>query len=97
MVTATGIFLGFMLNLTNEWIKQEQPLQRIRDAVIAIGLISSLCLLLLVLFRILKMNYPDQPEKFYRRTLLYFLVGISIPFIAFLGIIIEKILTGFFL
>src|SRR5438270_4231285 len=83
MVTASGIFLGFMLNLTNDWIKQEQPLQRIRDAIIAIGFLCSLCLLLLVLFRILKMNYPEHPEKFYRRTLLYFLVGISIPFIAF--------------
>jgi hypothetical protein len=96
MVTATGIFLGFMLNLTNEWIKQAQPLQRVRDAVMAIGILCSLSLLLLVLYRILKMSYPEHPEKFYKRTLRYFLIGISIPFLAFLSITLEKIIATWF-
>ena|SRR5438309_10224478 len=90
MVTATGIFLGFMLNFTSEWTHQTFSIQRLRDIVVAIGIIASLALLLITLFRILRMSYPEHPEKFYRKTLLFFLIGISIPFVAFIIIIAEK-------
>ena len=90
MVTASGIFLGFMLEFTSEWTRQTFSIQKLRDVVFAIAIIASLALLLLTLFRILKMSYPDNPEKFYRKTLLFFLIGISIPFVAFIIVIAEK-------
>ena len=49
MVTATGIFLGFMLNFTNSWIKEAFSKHRFRDVVLAISITVSLTLLLLVL------------------------------------------------
>jgi len=96
MVTATGIFMGFMLNFTNDWIRGTSSMQRFRDVVVAISIIASLSLLLITLFRILRMSYPTDPVIFYRRTLLYFLMGISIPFLAFILIIAEKFVVGFF-
>lgn len=96
MVTATGIFLGFMLNFTSEWTRQTILFQRFRDVVVAISIVTSLALLLLTLFRTLSMSYPANPYKFYRKTLLFFLIGISIPFVAFVMVIIEKFVISFF-
>lgn len=94
MVTATGIFLGFMLNFTTGWIKDAFTRDMFRDAVISIGIMSCLFLLLLVLFRMLRMNVRTEPEKFYQRTLACFLIGISIPFIAFLIITVGKLVSA---
>src|SRR5262245_3808510 len=89
MVTATGIFLGFMLNFTASWIKDAFTVYKFRDTVVSISIVVCLSLLLLVLFRMLRIKYSTDVE-FYRKTLLFFLVGITIPFVAFLIIIIEK-------
>jgi len=96
MVTATGIFLGFMLNFTSEWTKGAIQLQKLRDLIVAVSIVVSLSLLLVTLFRILRMYHPEAPDKFYRKTLFFFLIGISIPFAAFLVIIIENIAISFF-
>ncbi|HEV8508318.1 MAG TPA: hypothetical protein VGQ53_23110 [Chitinophagaceae bacterium] len=94
MVTAAGIFLGFMLNFTAVWIKDAFSKYMFRDMVVAISTVVCLFSLLLVLFRMLRMRYPVEPEKFYRRTLFFFLIGITVPFLAFLIVIIEKLLTN---
>ena len=90
MVTATGIFLGFMLNFTSGWIKEAFSKYMFRDIVVAISIMGSLFLLLLVLIRILRMKHPDDPVMFYRKTLLFFFFGISIPFLGFIIIIIDR-------
>ena len=90
MVTATGIFLGFMLNFSTAWIKDAFTKYMFRDMVVSIGTIVCLFSLLLVLFRMLRMNYPVEPEKFYRRTLRLFLIGISVPFFSLLIVVIDK-------
>jgi hypothetical protein len=90
MVTATGIFLGFMLNFATTWIKEAFTRYMFRDTVIAISTIISLFSLLVALFRMLRMNYPVEPEKFYRRTLFLFLVGVTVPFLSLLIIVIDK-------
>ena len=95
MVTATGIFLGFMLEFTNQWTRGTASMQRFRDVVVALSIIASLFFLLLTLFRMLRMSYPTDPARFYRRTLLYFLMGIGIPFLGFILIITEKFVVGF--
>lgn len=96
MITATGFFLGFMLNFTSGWIKDAFTTYKFRDVVVAIAIACCLSLLILVLFRSLRLRHPTKPEKFYRITLLYFLIGITIPFMAFLIIIIEKITKNLF-
>ena len=90
MVTATGIFMGFLLNFTSEWSHSIISMQKTKDIFIAISILSSLCFLLISLFRILRMEIPIDPVKFYRKTLYFFLLGITIPFVAFLIIIISK-------
>ena len=93
MVTATGIFLGFMLNFASSWIKDAFVKYIFRDIVIAVGLLVSLFTLLLVLFRMLRMNYPTQPDEFYRRTLRLFLVGVSVPFFSFVVVIAHRLIV----
>ena len=96
MVTAIGIFLGFMLNFASGWSREAHPTQRIRDVIVAISFTAALGLLLIALFRVLRMYQAPDPEKFYRKTLFLFLLGISVPFLAFLSIILEKFVTGYF-
>jgi hypothetical protein len=94
MVTATGIFLGFLLNTTNTWIKDAFTTHMFRDVVIGIGITASLALLLLTLVRILRIKYPTEPARFYRKTLVFFFIGITIPFVAFVIIMIEKLISN---
>lgn len=94
MITATGIFLGFMLNSANGWIPTAFTKAIVKDTIIAISTLISIGCLLLVLFRMLRMQYPTEPNKFYRKTLLLFLIGISIPFFGFLLVILEKLITN---
>jgi len=93
MVTATGIFLGFMLNFASGWIKDAFVKYIFRDIVIAAGMVICLFTLLLVLFRMLRMNYPTHPDEFYRRTLGLFLVGVGVPFFSLLVVIVHKLIV----
>lgn len=96
LVTATGIFLGFMLDFVNSWMPSSFTTQKIRDAIIAIGSLTSIALLIVVLYRILSMNYPpDAAHRFYRRTLKFFIVAISIPFFSMVIIMIRKLVLTF--
>ena len=91
MVTATGIYLGFMLNFTSVWITTAFSKHLVRDLIVAVSTAFCIALLLTVLFRILRMNYPkDVAEQYYSKTLRLFLVAVSIPFLAFIFIMIEK-------
>ena len=96
MVTATGIFLGFMLNFASSWIKDAFVKYIFRDIAIASGMVVCLATLLLVLFRMLRMNYPTHPDEFYRRTLRLFLIGVSVPFFSFLVVIVHKLIITVF-
>jgi len=97
LVTATGIFLGFMLNFANSWIPDAFTKYKFRDAVIALSTISSIALLVIVLYRILRMDYPEIGiEKFYKRTLRLFIIGISIPFLSMVVVMLKKIVENVF-
>jgi hypothetical protein len=92
MVTATGIFLGFLLDFTSSWLSSSFTKYRYRDMVVAVGVTACIALLMVVLFRILNMNHPvDQVELYYQRTLRLFLIAVSIPFIDFILIIILRL------
>ena len=97
IVTATGIFLGFMLNFTSSWLPNAFTKQIFKDTFVAISILLCIPLLVIVLFRILRMNYPaDSVDKYYTRTLTYFLIAVTIPFIAFLVVIIERFIVNVF-
>jgi len=94
MVTASGIFLGFMLGFTSEWIRYTTSIHRLRDVFVAFSIVTSLSMLMITLFRILRMHYPQDPDRYYRKTLILFLIGVFIPFVAFTFIIVEKFFVG---
>ena len=92
LVTATGIFLGFMLEFANGWLPNAFQTYKFRDSVIAIGAMISIACLVVVLFRILKMNYPkEKAHLYYAITLRLFIVGISIPFFSMIIIMLHKL------
>lgn len=92
VVTATGIFLGFMLDFVNGWMPTSFTQYKIRDAIIALGTMSSIALLVVVLYRILRMSTPADPILFYKKTLRLFIIGISIPFFSMVVIMFRRLI-----
>ena len=97
VVTATGIFLGFMLEFANSWLPNAFETFRFRDVVIGLGTLTSIALLIIVLFRVLRINYQfDSAERYYKKTLRFFIIAISIPFFSMVLVIIQKLTINFF-
>ena len=97
MVTATGIFLGFMLEYVNGWMPDSFTAYKFRDAVLGIGIVTSIALLIIVLYRILSMNYrPESADVFYKKTLRLFISGISIPFFSMVIVMFQKLVNSIF-
>lgn len=97
MVTATGIFLGFMLDFANGWLPGAFGTFRFRDVVVGISTLTSIALLIIVLFRVLRINYQfDSAERYYKKTLRFFIIAISIPFFSMVLVVIQKLVINFF-
>src|SRR5690349_7018789 len=95
IVTATGIFLGFMLTFASQWVQNAFTKYMVKDIITAVSIGICFTLLLVVLFRILTMDYPpDRVNTYYRRTLRVFLIAVTVPFFSFLLIIIHKLVTS---
>jgi hypothetical protein len=95
IVTATGIFLGFMLSFAASWAGNAFTKHMFRDIVVAISVTVSITLLLVVLYRILSMNYPtDRVNTYYQRTLRLFLIAVSSPFVAWVLIVLRLLIKG---
>ena len=78
LVTATGILLGFILNFSIGWVNTPSKIDDFRDFVSLIGLVSSIIFLVITLYRVLSMDYPDDKvREYYRKTLHYFIAGLS--------------------
>ena len=94
IVTATGLILGFILDFAGSWLTRAFTEQPLKDLIVAVGLIGCITLLLIVLFRILRMDYPrDKVEVYYKKTLHLFVLGISIPFVIIIILVIERIIN----
>jgi len=95
IVTATGIFLGFMLNFAVNWLGNAFTKHMFRDVVVAVSVTLSITLLLVVLYRILSMNYPaDRINVYYQRTLRLFLIAVAVPFVAWVLIVLKLLING---
>jgi len=96
MVTASGIFLGFMLNFAANWIGDAFTQYFVKDTILSISTTLSIALLMTVLYRILNMDYPrDDVKGYYRKTLRYFIMGISLPFISFILVLLYRIIKNY--
>src|ERR1043166_8064910 len=95
IVTATGIFLGFMLNFAVNWLGNAFTKHMFREVVVAVSVTLSITLLLVVLYRILSMNYPaDRINVYYQRTLRLFLIAVAVPFVAWVLIVLRMLVNG---
>ncbi len=94
MVTATGIFLGFLLNFGADWIHDAFTKHIVKDIIVGTSMLLCLALLIIVLFRMLNMRYhPDREQEYYQKTLWFFLSAITLPFISFVLVIIHRLIT----
>jgi hypothetical protein len=91
MVTATSLLLGFTLNTSANWVAKAFSTDRIAEIILGISLCLHIPLFILVLYRILNMNYPrDKANAYYKKTLIYFIAGIAISFMSILIILVES-------
>ncbi len=87
LVTATGIILGFLLNFATSWVKSDTPISDGLSYVVFACALLGIVSLILVLARVLKMNYPREcTEQYYGTTLRIFIFGVST---AFVGVLID--------
>ncbi|MFN0200611.1 MAG: hypothetical protein ACKVTZ_03780 [Bacteroidia bacterium] len=87
LVTATGIILGFILNFASSFVKSESVVGERLAYLIGICILMGIICLIIVLGRILTLNYPrEKAIAYYQNTLYLFLFGLSI---AFFGVILD--------
>ncbi len=94
LVTATGILLAFLLNLAGGWAGKAFSTNRLAEYFIAICVCISIPLYIIVLYRILQLDYPKESFKlYYRKTLFIFISAILISFVAMIIVIIESAIS----
>lgn len=82
IVTATGILLGFVLNFAAGWVKADMAIGDAMAYIVGGSVLIGIVLLILVLYRVLRMDYPkEQAESYYARTLTLFIIGVSLSFV----------------
>lgn len=87
LVTATGIILGFILNFASTWVRSDSHLSDFLAYVVGGCILFGTTCLIVVLGRVLRMDYPRaHAEAYYNRTLKLFIWGVSI---AFVGVLID--------
>lgn len=87
LVTATGIILGFIFSFASTFVKIDSGLSDLTAYIIGVSILLGIVCLIVVLSRVLKMNYPkEKAEKYYQKTLTIFLFGLSI---SFFGVMID--------
>jgi hypothetical protein len=95
LITATGILLGFTLNVAANWVSKAFTTNRLSEYLIAFGIFIHIPLYIIVLYRILNISYPrDKQQAYYKRTLFLFILGISIDFLSIVMITIERFIEN---
>jgi len=91
LVTATGILLGFTLNIAATWVPKAFTHGRATEYLVALSLCIHIPLSIVVLYRILNANYPkDRAQAYYNKTVKIFITALSLYFILFLATLVES-------
>ncbi len=91
MVTAIGIILGFVLGFTGKWATEPATTIDAGDIIVLIGLVLSIILLIISLFRILNNAEIQDKGKYYNSTLKLFIMGVCSAFIGVFISIIQSV------
>lgn len=95
IVTATGILLGFTLNIAANWVPKAFTSPRYLEYLLGISLCIHIPISIVVLYRILNLNYPkDKADAYYRKTLILFITGISLYFLLIVFSMIESAIVN---
>jgi hypothetical protein len=91
MVTATGIILGFLLSIAGSWAGKAFSTHRFTEMVTAMFLCVQFPLFIIVLYRILNMNYPaEKADAYYKTTLRLFVAGLLVAYIGIVTVVVES-------
>lgn len=94
LVTSIGIILGFVLGFTGKWATETVSETETSDYIVSLGLLASIILLIIALYRILNNNFPkENTAKYYQKTLRMFIIGVSCAFVGILISIFQTILN----
>jgi len=78
LITATGIILGFALNVAAGWIPNAFKSKSVVEIFMALGTLVHIPIYTIVIFRMLRRDYPkENAESYYRKRLVLFIAGIS--------------------
>lgn len=84
MITSLGILMGFLLNFLASWATTDdnQPaIQSLADWVVALTLLSSLVLMIYVLFKLLNNRYDvQQAVTYYQHIFRFYMLSICLAF-----------------
>lgn len=81
MVTSIGIILGFLIGFLGNWVTENSfNLRRLDDKIIFFGCLLGVIFLFVALFRMLSVVPMGEVEKYYKRTLLIYTVGVLLSF-----------------
>jgi|SRR4030095_14893746 len=95
LVTATGILLGFALSVAGAYAPRAFGTVRFSEIVLGIGLIVYIPLYILVLYRILRMDYPEATmESYYKRTLYIFIAANTAFYLSIVIIMFESFILN---
>ena len=82
VITTTGILLGFVLNFASTWVRNETPMPDWLAWIVGASVVVGVTLLIMVLYRVLRMDYPrENAEFYYIRTLQLLIFGITFSFL----------------
>jgi len=91
LVTATGIILGFTLNIAANWVPKAFASPRYLEYLMALSLCIHIPISIIVLYRVLNLNYlKNKADSYYRKTLILFITGISFYFLLIIFSMVES-------
>ena len=94
LITATGIILGFALNVAAAWLPNAFRSKSVVEVFMALGTLVHIPIYTIVMFRMLRRDYPkEKAESYYRKTLVLFITGISFFYLTIICMLVESYLT----
>ena len=95
LITATGIILGFSLNVAASWLPNAFRSPRLIEFFMALGTLIHIPIYTIVIFRMLRRDYPrEKAESYYKKTLILFVAGISFFYLTMICIMMESYLVN---
>jgi len=95
LITATGIILGFALNVATASLPNAFKSKTIVERFMSLGTLVHIPIYTIVMFRMLRKDYPrKKAESYYRKTLVLFVPGITFFYLTIICMMVESYLVN---